>query len=271
MNLRKRVFGASVLGAATAVLGLAGTAWADPPSNDTFSGATPISSVPFSTTENTTQATVDTADTAAEQACNASTSTFSNSVWFSYTPSADQTLQLDTSQSSYPLAGAILTGSPASFTAVSCFFGSTSFHVTQGTTYYVGLSESPAGSGGTLNVSIAPLTPPNAVLTIDSSGEFDSISGAGTVRGTASCTGGAFAFLYGTLSTKPHGRNAGITGSGSPLNQIVCDGSAHPWSLVATPFSGLFKGGPATADVNMFACSFTCQAQQITQTITLKH
>jgi hypothetical protein len=67
------------------------------------------------------------------------------------------------------------------------------------------------------------------------------------------------------------GRIATISGSGSPASPIVCDGTAHPWSIVVTPSSGLFKGGQATATVNMIACSFTCASQQATQTIHLKH
>jgi hypothetical protein len=265
-----RVLRIAFLTCSATLLASVGTAWADPPANDTFSGASVISSVPYNTTEDTTQATLDSADTAAGQACSAS-GVFSNSVWFAYTPTSDQELQLNTSASGYSVAGAVLTGSPASFSAVSCFLGSTSFQVTHGTTYYIDVLQYGVGTGGTLNMSITPLVPPNPVLTVNSAGQFDTVSGAASVSGTASCAAGAFAFVFGTVSTQPHGRNAAITGSGSPISMIVCDGSPHPWSFVATPSSGLFKGGPVTADVSMFACSGFCQSQQITQTVNLKH
>jgi hypothetical protein len=196
--------------------------------------------------------------------------TFSNSVWFAYTPASNQELRIDTSGSSYSTAGAVLTGTPASFSAVSCFLGSTSFQASQGTTYYIDLLQNPAGNGGTLSLSVTQLVPPNPVLTVDSTGTFDSKSGAATVSGTASCSAGASAFLFGSL-TQSVGRIATISGFGSPVTPIVCDGTPHPWSLVATPSSGLFKGGHATASVNMSACSFTCAFQQVTQTVQLKH
>ena len=264
-----KVLAAALSAIATFVV-LVGAAWAAPPSNDGFAGATVISSVPFTTTEDTTQATLDSDDTAAGQVCNTGGLTFSNSVWFAYTPTTDQVVGLDTSGSSYGVAGAVVSGSPGSFTAASCFLGGTSFQASAGTTYYLDLAQSPAGSGGTLSLSLTPLVAPNATLTVDSSGSFDSKSGAATMTGTASCNSGASAFVFGNLSQSV-GRIATISGSGSPASPIICDGTPHPWSFVVTPSSGLFKGGHAAADVSMFACSFTCQTQEVTETIQLKH
>ena len=271
LGTKRVLLAAAVSGAALAV-GSVGVALAAPPSNDTFAGSTVIPSVPFSTTEDTTQATLDSADTAAGIACPGAPSgfTFSNSVWFAYTPTSNQTLEINTSGSSYQVAGAVLTGTPASFSGVSCFLGSTSFQASQGTTYYIDLLQTPAGTGGTLGLSVTQLVPPNPVLTVDSTGTFDPKSGAATVSGTASCSAGASAFVEGSLSQSV-GRIATISGSGSPTSAIVCDGTPHPWSFVATPFSGLFKGGHAAVSVNMFACSFGCASQQVTQTIQLKH
>ena len=130
------------------------------PANDTWPGEG-ITSVPFSTTEDTTQATTDSADTAAAQACGVSLGSFTNSVWFAFTPASDQTLALTTGDSSYTVAFGVLTGTPASFSAVSCFFGSTTVQVTQGTTYYIDLLDFGGGSSGTLRFSLAPLIPPN--------------------------------------------------------------------------------------------------------------
>jgi hypothetical protein len=196
--------------------------------------------------------------------------TFSNSVWFAYTPSSDQAVRIDTSGSSYGVAGAVLTGTPSSFSAQSCFLGGTTFEASAGTTYYIDLLESPAGSGGTLSLSMTQLLPPNPLLTVDPSGTFDTKSGAATVSGTASCSAGASAFLYGSLS-QAVGRIATVSGFGSPASSIVCDGAPHPWSFVVTPSSGLFKGGHATATVTLFACSFSCDQQDVTQTVQLKH
>ena len=276
MHFVRRMLVVAVLCAACTFGPAAGIAFAAAPPNDGFNGATLISSVPFSTTEDTTQATLDSADTAATQACNTpSFVTLSNSVWFRYTPSSNQQLLvnsslMDPSGFNQLVAGAVLTGSPTSFSAVSCFLNSTSFPASPGTTYYIDLAEYPAGGGGTLSFSLTQQVPPNPVLTLDPSGTFDSKSGAATVSGTSSCSTGASAFVFANL-TQSVGRIATISGSGAPLSPIVCDGTLHPWSIVVTPTSGLFKGGQATASVSMFACSFTCDSKQITQTIQLKH
>ena len=269
MSWIKRVIWIAALTAATMLVPLAGTAWAQP-LNDSFSGATVIPPVPFSTTEDTAQATLGPEDTAAGQACPTGGVTFSNSVWFAYTPSSDQQLEVNTAGSSYSVAGAVLTGTPAAFSAVSCFLGSTSFQATHGTTYYIDLLEFGGGSGGTLSLSLTELVPPNPVLTVNSSGTFDSKSGAATVSGTASCSQGSSAFLSGSL-TQNVGRVFTVSGSGSPVDPIVCDGTPHPWSFVVTPSSGVFKGGHATASVSLEACNLGCDFKQVTQTIQLKH
>jgi hypothetical protein len=270
MRFIRRISLVVALGCAAAAVGPVGSAVAASPSNDTFAGATVISSVPYSVTEDTTGATLDAADTAAGNACGIGALQFSASVWFAYTPTSDQTLSLGTSGSSYPVGVAVLTGSPASFSATSCSFGSAQFQVNAGTTYYFDLAEQGANlNGGTLQFSLVAQAPPTATLTVDNFGKFNELSGSATISGTATCSAGVFAALEGSLGTTPHGRLASISGFGFPSEQPVCDGTAHPWSFVVTPASGLFKGGPATADVSMFACSFSCVFPQVTQTITL--
>ena len=143
----------TALGGVTLLVSFAGAAWAHP-SNDSFSGATVITSVPFSTAEDTTQATSGPEDTTAAQACGQGFVSLSNSVWFAYTAASNQTLRLDTSGSSYQVDGAVLTGTPAAFSPVRCFPASTVFQGSQGTTYYIGLAQSPAGSGGRLRLSL---------------------------------------------------------------------------------------------------------------------
>jgi hypothetical protein len=177
----------------TMLVPLVGTAWAEP-RNDSFSGARVITSVPFSTTEDTTQATFGPADTAAVQACHGDGLTFSNTVWFAYTPSrSDQQLQLDTSGSSYQTGEAVLTGKPAAFSPVSCGLGtSMTFEVFQGTTYYIDFAA--GGFGGTLRLS---LTPPGTPLPAAPSVSITSPANGATyvqgrvVNASFKCTEGA--------------------------------------------------------------------------------
>jgi hypothetical protein len=251
-----------------------GAALADAPPNDTFAGATPITSLPYSTTEDTTQATLDSSDSAAGSACGVGGFQFGNSVWFSYKPTSDQLIQIDTSGSSYGLGIGVVTGSPTSFNRVACSLGGTAFSATAGTTYYIDLVQFGATGGGTLNLSLRALPDPISEFTVDSSGTFDKSSGSATVTGKITCSSNAyFAFGSGQVATDAHGRNAAIGEMpffGVPLYGVTCDGTSHQWSLTEQPQSGLFKGGPVTATVSVAACTFICASRNVTQTVTLK-
>src|SRR5215471_13636780 len=81
MRNNHRMF--AVASVAAALLLFAGSpALAAAPSNDTFAGAQVIGSLPFSTTEDTTQATTDADDTAANQFCGAPAT--DASVWYAF-------------------------------------------------------------------------------------------------------------------------------------------------------------------------------------------
>ena len=117
-----------------------------------------ISSLPYSEgVQDTTEATLDADDTSLGTVCSVDpTSTFSNSVWYAYTPSTDEMVRIDTNGSSYGVAGAVVTGTPGAFSAVpgGCFPGGTTVALTAGTTYYIDLLQLGAGSGGTLHLSL---------------------------------------------------------------------------------------------------------------------
>ena len=266
----RRLLAVAAAGGAVIVVGPVGAAWAAPPSNDSFSGATVIASVPFSTTEDTSQATLGSDDAAVGLACPGAPFTFSSSVWFAYTPATDQQVKVDTAGSSYTVAGAVVTGTPASFSRVSCFVSNTSFAASAGTTYYIDVLQTPAGSGGTLSLSVVQQFPPNPTLTVDSTGAFDPRTGDATVSGTASCAPGAFGEI-GAALTQPVGRITTITGFAPGFASVMCDGTPHPWSLLVVPNSGMFRGGHATASVDMTSCTYICAFPQVTQTIQLKH
>ena len=211
-----------VLGAVMAVP--LAPAWAAPPSNDTFANATVISSLPYSDIQDTTEATLDADDTSLGAVCGVDpTSIFSNSVWYAYTPSTDQMVRIDTSGSSYGVAGAMVTGTPGAFSAIpgGCFPGGTTVALTAGTTYYIDLLQFGAGSGGTLHLSVSEVIIPTAELTVDNSGRF-SKTGTATLTGTATCSAGASAFLSATL-TQSVGRIATITGSSELFSSNVTE------------------------------------------------
>ena len=113
----KLILTTAIVGAA---LALPGSAWAQAPPNDTFEQATVISSLPFSQTLDTSEATTDSTDAEALAACGLSVP-LAATVWYEYTPPADQSLAISTSGSSYIAGVAVLTGSPGSLSAVTCF------------------------------------------------------------------------------------------------------------------------------------------------------
>ena len=261
------------LATALASLALAGTALAAAPSNDTFASATTISSLPFSDTVDTTGATTDSDDKAAGAACGVSGQgpTELHSVWYDYTPSSNQTISIDTSSSDYGTGVAVLTGSPSGFSSVWCFRGSSRVPVLAGQTYHILVVDFSAGTGGTLRLSVSEIAPPEAHFTIDPFGSFDPRTGVATVRGTASCSSGAYAFGYLSLAQPVGaGRLATITGSGYPY-MPTCDGSTHPWSAEVHPASGRFVGGHANVSAYFYACNmFECKVDSAQQDVTLR-
>jgi hypothetical protein len=261
------------LATALASLALAGTALAAAPSNDTFANATTISSLPFSDTVDTTGATTDSDDHAAGPACGVSGGpTELHSVWYDYTPSSNQNIRIDTSGSSYGVGVAVLTGSPDSFSAVSCFLGSNQVPVLAGQTYHILVVDFSAGTGGTLHLSVSEIPPLEAHFTIDRFGSFDPRTGSATVRGTATCSSGAYAFVGLNLAQPVGGsRLATITGSGGAYISS-CDGSPHPWSAEVQPATGgRFVGGHASVSANFGACNgFDCKFESAQQDISLR-
>jgi hypothetical protein len=189
-------------------------------------------------------------------------------VWFAYSPSSEQSIALDALNSSYPVAGAVLTGTPASFSAVSCFLGSTNLRLKAGTTYYIELVDYSASGGGTLNLSLTQQLPPNPTVTIDPTGIAYSKSGAAKVSGTASCNAGSWVVFMNVTLTQEIGSTK-IVGS-SPSPAVVCDGTPQPWSAVVRAFSEQFSPGRARVSVGLAACNLGCQFADLKRTVQLK-
>jgi PKD repeat protein len=142
-----------------AVVAVGPTAAYAAPTNDDFTGATVIGSLPYTTTQTTWDATSDPSDP---------TSCSNNgSVWFSYTASSNETIRADTSGSDYYTALSAWTGTQGSLTMLACndYSGPPSrisFSATAGTTYYfmVAVCCGYGGSGGgDLQFSVSQVLP----------------------------------------------------------------------------------------------------------------
>ena len=144
---------------------------ADPPANDLFDAATTVSSTPFVESVDTTGATTDATDAAANANCGAPAT--EASVWYSLTePLPGGTpYTVDVSGSSYPAGVIVVTGTPDSFVLQACGPGSVSFLANAGTTYSIlAFSDTPGVIGGTLTIAIQASQPNEVSISIDSTG-----------------------------------------------------------------------------------------------------
>jgi hypothetical protein len=245
----------------------AGIVAAAPPGNDDISNATEITALPFSDSIDTSEAT-----TAADDPnCFGQGPT----VWYVYTPSADQTLLADTFGSDYDTTLSAYTGSPGDLEQIACnddagfsLQSAVVIEAEAGVTYYFMVGAFASGPGGNLVFSAdeTELIPAQIDVTVNGTGRFLK-SGSAVVSGTVTCNEGDFAFIEVDLQQRV-GRVI-IRGWGGTF--LECDGTAQDWSVEVVGENGLFKGGRATANVFAESCGlFDCAFDFEQRTISLR-
>lgn len=243
-----QVFHGLALAAATAILtvGLAGPpALAAAPSNDAYGGAVVIPAVPFRTALDTSEATTD-ADDAELNVCGAPA--MDASVWYRFTATADEAYTADASASGYSAGVFVATGAPGAFTVLACAPGGVAWQALAGETYSIIVIDDQQDGGGTggsmaLVIDVAP-PPPVLESTIDPTGRFDARTGTATISGTLLCSGGAGAAFVEAQLTQRVGR---VSVRGFGFTEVLCDGTARPWSIDIIGDNGAFKGGKAAS------------------------
>src|SRR5436190_22652835 len=151
----RKLFLPLIAALALAAVAFPATALAAPPANDDFAVATPISSLPFSESVNTVEAT-------SEPGEPGGCSNGSVTVWYAFTPSTDGAFRVDTGASNYTNVIDVYSGSSLNaLTFVGCgySFQPVTFHATSGTTYYIQV----AGyfpQGGSLQLTFSAVPPP---------------------------------------------------------------------------------------------------------------
>jgi hypothetical protein len=262
------VLRAALLCGAVMLVPVTGSASAQPPSNDTFADATVISSLPFSDTVNTTQATTDATDAEAATACGEGGITLSATVWYAFTPSADQLVTVNTAGSNYTSGVIVVTGQPGSFSGVTCNLGEVEFVAHAGQTYYMDAVDVFGGAGGTLDLSASGK--PLPVVTVDPSGRFNPSTGAATVTGSLSCAATFSGSSISASLVEPVGRGA-VSGSASAAVSS-CGGVPQPWSIIIDPSIGTkFTGGHANVTASFSFCDQVCGlVQSVKQSILLR-
>jgi len=237
---------------------MATTASGAPPANDEAANATVISSLPFSGTVDTTEATIGPEDVTGSAACGLSTP-FPKSVFYQYTPSTDQVVRVDVSQSSYSAGVGVFAGGAC----VTTFAGFGTFSAIAGQSYRIAVVDIGAdGNGGTLRLAVAALEPPGEpTIALPRHAKLAQGGAAVSVSVRYSCEGGFPAFL-GVQLTQRHGRRVaqGVGYEFSPF----CDGECHRADVIVVSSadeSGQavpFKPGKAvaTATLDQFADPF---------------
>lgn len=231
---------------------------AAPPGNDVYAGRVVIGAVPFSVTQDTSEATTDATDAELNpEECGAPAT--DASVWFEVTADSDGGLVADVSGSDYSAGVLVATGSPGSFTFVTCGPGAVAWGTVAGETYTLLVIDDQldeVGNGGsmTLNVEAAP-PPPEIDISVAPRGRFTS-TGSAIISGEVTCTGEVdFAFLEAEL-TQQVGRLI-VRGFGGM--EITCDGTTRPWTLEIVGDNGTFAGGKAASLTFAVACGiFSC-------------
>lgn len=225
------------------------------PVNDVYAGRVVIGSMPFTDSLDTTEATTDSDDVEMNpDICGAPAT--DASVWYELTPASDGAVIVDVSASTYSAGVIVATGSPGSFSFVTCGPGVVIFDALATETYSIlafdDQLDEDGMSGGTLNITVDAAPPaPEVAVTVDPVGHFTK-SGSAIVSGTVTCTGTNVDFAFIDIQLQQRVGRAVINGFGSI--DISCDGDTHAWSAEVFADNGTFKGGHAATIIFALAC-----------------
>jgi len=221
------------------------------PANDDFDTPTVVGGLPFTDSISTVDATA----AADDPSCTSS----EHSVWYSFTPTQDGSIRVDTSRSDYNTALGVYTGSRGALSEVACASlpGVVTFNATTNTTYFFMVASFFGGPGGTLVFDVIP-PPANDDFgnpTVISALPFaDSIS---TVAATAaaddpSCSSNEHSVWYSFTPTQDTPIRADTAGSDYSTALGVYTGSRGALSEVACEFFGGQVAFNASANTTYF-------------------
>jgi hypothetical protein len=225
------------------------------PTNDLYAGRTVIGSLPFTDSLDTTEATTDADDDEMNpEICGAPAT--DASVWYELTPASDGAIIVDVSASTYSAGVIVATGSPGSFSFVTCGPGAVIFEAVASEAYAILAFDDQLDedgiSGGTLNITVDVAPPPPEVnVTVDPVGHFTQ-AGSAIVGGTVMCSGTNIEFAFLDVQLRQRVGRVVINGFGSI--DLLCDGETHDWSVEVFADNGIFKGGRAATLVFALAC-----------------
>src|SRR5215210_1689259 len=236
-------------------------AFAQPPSNDDFDSATLIPSLPFSDTFTLAEATT------AEDDPRCPPTGRANTVWYSFSPNEDVSVQADTVGSEDDATLSVYTGSRGSLGEIACDANTGSgaepvinFQATAGQTYYFMIGSYDGEAFGNVVFTLYvegedPHTPPppfDIEVTINPTGTVNPRTGVVTVSGTIECTEPASFGIDGEV-TQRAGR-ASITGELFTYGYCLAEEQPTVWDTTLQGENGKFVPGTAVVSITAGSC-----------------
>jgi hypothetical protein len=239
------------------------------PDNDDIGSPIVVSAIPYTNTQDTTEATTGPTD----PDCDGTGPT----VWYELTPTEDQRLEANTFGSDYDTT--LYVGRPdgaGGIDLIDCnddaggdVQSRLRFDARQGETYLLMVGAFGGGTGGNLvfNVDIAPpVVPVELTLSIDTAGRFDR-QGVATISGVVSCSGAEYVELYAELRQQV-GRFSII---GYSFDFVECSAEGATWQMQIRGITGKYAGGPATAFAFAEACGIDdCVFESVEASVRLR-
>lgn len=242
----------------------AGAVSAAAPSNDRFGNATVISSIPFTDSVDTTEATT----TGVNPDCAGA----SNTVWYSFTPSVDGDIAANTVGSDFDTTLSVYIGDANDLIQVACnddvhdgVHSAVLFQATAGTTYYLMAGSCCGQGGGALELTVQEFEPLDLDLTIGR-GRVDPRTGDAVVKGTITCSASlAETPIY--VELRQRRGDAIIVGRGSAV--VDCDTTSTKWRALVLGRRA-FDSGWARVIAVTEVCDFMCTREGATRVIWLR-
>lgn len=250
----RRTLVAVFVALASLVVAMPAPAAAAPPPGDDVDDAITVTSLPFDTAFDTSEATA----AADDPVTPCSPAGVAATVWFEIRVDESSHVAVDTAYTLYDTVAAVFTRSGDTFTMVGCnddrtgFAAGLAFRARAGTTYWAMVGTccyavpGQVGPGGLLFVHVHVVPPPVHVeVAVDPTGSVDR-NGDATVAGTVRCSAAATVDLTASLWQLYHRHVA----RGTSFATLACGPSAAPWSVQVRSTTDLIFGpGGARADV----------------------
>jgi len=233
-----------------------------PPANDEISGATPLT-LNTPVTQDTTLATSAPTD---PTRCGFPAS---NTVWFSFTATQSQPLNLDPSGSDYFAGLYVFTDLGSGPELIACGSNGVRFDATAGRTYFFMAARS---SGG--NLLRLTLRPGIVMTVVVDQAAMVNRQGTAAVTGTLACNpaAGLPEFGQSTLAVVLRQRvSKTLVIEGSKDLSLLCATTPTGWSATIIGSNGPFRKGQAEVFVTGFACdAIGCDRPEVRQLVRME-